>query len=116
MNEDEINNALSDARLSGDVEMVAGNKFKLTPRGQVHAEDTIVEKGLPMIVAVMSQYELDQGRETTVVEMAENVIAKFPLALRQKAKANFEPFWGEFADWKPSEYLAAWHEAQDAAA
>lgn len=114
---EDIENTLHEGVVDGLYEVAEdtpGNtKYKLTNYGHVEAERTIAIKGLPMMVALSARKAIDDGEDRTVKSMADEIIKKFPRKLKLEAKKNFAPFWGEFANYSPLEYLEAYQEAQD---
>lgn len=114
---EEIENILHDGVREGVIEIAEENpnhesRYKLTSYGQVEAQRTIAEKGLPFLVMVSSRKALEDGKYRTVKSMSDEIIKDFPAKLKRQAKANFAPFWGEYANCSPQEYLEAYDEAQ----
>lgn len=113
MDEEEVENILHDGVIDGLFEVAEEKdghetKYKLTNYGSVEAERTIAIKGLPFLVALSSHKAISDGKNRTVKSMSDEIIKNFPAQLKRLAKKNFAPFWGEFANYSPQEYLEAY--------
>lgn len=110
MNKEEIEQILQDGTSDGKFEVVEGKdgtaRYKLSDYGQVKAQQTIASEGLPFLIMVMSK----MSPLPTVKQMADEAVKKFPPELRREAKKNFAPFWGEYGDMTPEQYLEAYTE------
>ena len=114
---EEVESILHDGVRDGTFELAEENpnhesRYKLSPYGKVKAQETIASKGLPFLVMISAQKALEDGKARTVKSMADEVILKFPNKLKREAKKNFAPFWDEFANYSPQQYLDAYTEAQ----
>lgn len=115
---EEITNALHEGVADGLYEVAEENdepgtsRYKLTQFGQSEAQRTVATKGLPFLVMVSSRQAIAGSKHCTVKSMADEIIKDFPNKLKHEAKTNFEPFWSEYANWSPEEYLKAYEEAQ----
>lgn len=116
---EELENILHDGVREGLYEIAEENnnhdsKFRLTQYGEVEAQQTIAHKGLPFLVMVSSRKAIEDGKNRTVKSMSDEIIAKFPTKLKRIAKKEFAPFWDEYANYTPQEYLDVYDSAQEA--
>ena len=118
ISEEEIEHILQDGVSEGLFEVAEENdqpgntRFKLTSYGEVEAQRTIASKGLPFLVMVSARKALEDGKQRTVKSMSDEIIRNFPNKLKRAARTNFAPFWGEYANFTPQQYLEAYQEAQ----
>lgn len=109
MDRDDLDDALAANLAAGEVEMTEGPDgtatFSLTESGAAHAQQIIAEKGLLDVVHLIAHHAIEDGMNPKVRVMADEAIAKLPPELQAKAKHNFAPLWGQFANLSASDYL-----------